>query len=999
MNVSVRATVCAMGIVALCAPARAGLSPRPVAGRVQPASIDNTATIGVNNLQMVVTNVGSFAYDATNHYGKADGLYFPRGTNKTVIFASGLWVGARINGTPRVTVAEYSTEYSPGGMSNGTFVPDAGRYHVYKINRGDSRETNPDYANWPFDDGAPALKNAAGSDSLDEFGNRIPTILGDQSLYAIYNDADPGAHTNGAGRSDPLGLEVQQYVFAFARGGALGNTVYLTFKIINKGHDTLEDTYVSLWSDPDVGNASDDLVGCDTLLSLGYAYNDGPDYVYGAGAPAVGFDFLEGPVVPAPGDSALQFRRYIHGFRNLPMTSFNKYVNGTDPTNKIESYNYMRGLWANGDSVTDDAGQVTPFQVAGDPVTEAGWIDVNAGDRRFMMSSGPFTMAPGDTQEVVVAVLVGQGDDHLSSITALKSVSSQAQAVFDLNFRIPFPPPQPQVWYQPLANDVELIWSTEAEGDVQVSDVLHQRFVMEGYNVYQGESQAGPWKKIATFDVDDDITRIYKDEFDPAIGAVQRVMIESGSNSGLKNHLSINTDRIKGGGLINHRPYYFAVTTYSYDTLNLTEYNLGSTLLGHLTEALETSPQAITVVPSSVALQLVDTARHVSGQSEGAVVIRYLDPANASGHDYEVTFNEDRTWNLTDLTGGTTVLADQANQSGDFLYPVTGGMMVQTIGPDPDVKDITWEGPAQWVTGVNWGGRFFGGGIDIGANFWGSSIEDQTQLVPVELRFSNTNKQKAYRYLRGANPNYAYQDYRDVPLTAWDISTEPPRQLNLCFIEQYALSSENGTWLPPDDDPETGGREYLFVLKSDYAPTPNEFYTTRSIRFDAPEFDVLYAWWPVVAAGHSSAELADGQIMRIALNKYNTSGDHFVFTAPRPGQASAEDASAKLKSVHPIPNPYFHTTDLEPGLTQRQIKFVNLPPMEATLEIYNLSGDLIRTVRKSDLTSDEIDWDVLTTNGLPPASGVYIYRITVPGLGEKVGKLAVFTEVEQLKVY
>jgi hypothetical protein len=92
-------------------------------------------------------------------------------------------------------------------------------------------------------------------------------------------------------------------------------------------------------------------------------------------------------------------------------------------------------------------------------------------------------------------------------------------------------------------------------------------------------------------------------------------------------------------------------------------------------------------------------------------------------------------------------------------------------------------------------------------------------------------------------------------------------------------------------------------------------------------------------------------------------------------------------------------TDVEDEQHPRQIKFVNLPPADATLEIYTLSGDLIRTLKKDAATSSEIVWDVLTESSLPPASGIYIYRIWVPGAGHKVGKLAIFTEAERLKTY
>ena len=88
---------------------------------------------------------------------------------------------------------------------------------------------------------------------------------------------------------------------------------------------------------------------------------------------------------------------------------------------------------------------------------------------------------------------------------------------------------------------------------------------------------------------------------------------------------------------------------------------------------------------------------------------------------------------------------------------------------------------------------------------------------------------------------------------------------------------------------------------------------------------------------------------------------------------------------------------LLPQALDGRIEFVGLPAAELTLEIYNLAGDLIRTLRKDDLTASTLVWDVRTESGLPPASGMYIYRVIAPGIGEKVGKLAVFTEVEQLR--
>ncbi|MBK7091135.1 MAG: hypothetical protein IPH59_05365 [bacterium] len=187
----------------------------------------------------------------------------------------------------RLAIAEYSSEFVPGPMEGGTFSPDNFDFRVYKIQDGDTPASNPDYANWPVDQGAP----------VDENGD--PLVTGDQMTWSVFNDANPDGHINDAADTQPLGLEIQQTTFGYARGGALGNTYIIKYKIINKGGNNLEDTYVSIWVDPDLGSASDDLVGCDTLLSLGYCYNEGLTNRYGAAPPAVGFDFFPGPIVPA----------------------------------------------------------------------------------------------------------------------------------------------------------------------------------------------------------------------------------------------------------------------------------------------------------------------------------------------------------------------------------------------------------------------------------------------------------------------------------------------------------------------------------------------------------------------------------------------------------------------------------------------------------------------------------------------------------------------------
>jgi len=96
------------------------------------ATIDNSGRMDVNNLDMVVTNHGSIAYDLIT--GNS-GLIYPKGGTRTAVFAAGLWVGARVAGETRLAIGEYSQEFTPGPMAGGTFQPDVPEYRNYRIEK------------------------------------------------------------------------------------------------------------------------------------------------------------------------------------------------------------------------------------------------------------------------------------------------------------------------------------------------------------------------------------------------------------------------------------------------------------------------------------------------------------------------------------------------------------------------------------------------------------------------------------------------------------------------------------------------------------------------------------------------------------------------------------------------------------------------------------------------------------------------------------------------
>ncbi len=948
------------------------------------AIIDNSTHMDANNIDMFVTNHGSFGWDL----GTGNpGLIFPKGGTKTALFAAGIWVGAEVGGKIRTAVAEYSQEYAPGPMKDGTYQADAPTFHNYKIKRGDDAVTNPDFAEWPAGDGAP----------LDSLGN--PFLLGDQTIWSVYNDANGRLHTNSsAGKTAPLGVEVQQTTFAFQRGGALGNTLFLRFRIINKGGNDLDNAFVSVWADPDVGGFTDDLVGCDTTLSLGYCYNaTANDALYGTTPPAIGFDFFRGPII-----------RDAFGvpIDTLGMTSFNKYINGTDPTSAVQGYNLMKGLDRDGNPVhefDDPLQPVTTFRVSGDPVAGTGWLDSNESDRRMQLSTGPFHMAPNDTQEVVCALIVGQGPDYLKSVTDLKQKDQAAQLVFDLNFDIPSPPPNPTVYVHELDKGIRLIWGSEPVETHSANASLGQDFYFEGFRVWQlaaNNAQERP-TVLATIDLADTVGPIYSDLFNVTKGGFERTLVVSGKDEGLSFGLTINNDAIRGGRLVNNKEYYFAVTAYAFDVLNTAPYVVGVNTLGTVSEVLESAIVVRRATPRGSSAVLTIHADQISGDKVGhRVEVEQLVQNAIADSLYRVTFAPDESWTLSNLTAGDTVLTGQTNVAGAFDYPLVNGFMPRVISATKPAA--VWQ---HLASGDSLSLADFG--LDSAGVYY---LDNKIGLTGLEW----------FNFADGTNHDYQIRILPDTTEFCWEYNFGDPsaqatfrcpfeiRDLGVC---SYQDPSDDGkvTAMIRDDDASgswTWG-DRLYIRDFAYASVPWGTPGLLSTDVDPADDDQTLGrigFMPYDTSYTNNNPLPPQGRIVFRGGRLCTQ-DVFEFRTVPVGAGAGSIVGRDVKKILAVPNPYYAHSQYELTQFDRVMKFTNIPASrKVTIRIFNLAGDLVRTITRIPSTADamaraEIVWNLNTENNLPVASGVYIYRVDVQGAGSKTDRLAVFVERERLDNY
>jgi len=331
----------------------------------------------------------------------------------------------------------------------------------------------------------------------DNLGFCKTKLYGDQTLFWVFNDKG-GAHTETQGVS--IGVEVRGQAFAFKTNDEINNMTFYSYEIHNRSSFQLNQTYFTVWNDPDLGYYLDDYVGCDVSRGLGYIYNADPFDETASGAngygdfpPALGCDFFKGPLAD-PGDGIdndndanvvpqTPYTGTDEPGETIQMSRFTYYNNNigafppqtTNPDIAIHYYNFMTGFWKDGSPFTfggNAYGGTAPatYVYDGNPVTGTGWTEKSAGnlpgDRRFLQSAGPFKLLPGAVNDITFGMPWAQSPvkgGNLTSIDLLKTADDKAQALFDNCFKLLDGPEAPNLTIQEMNNEL-IIYLTNEKG-------------------------------------------------------------------------------------------------------------------------------------------------------------------------------------------------------------------------------------------------------------------------------------------------------------------------------------------------------------------------------------------------------------------------------------------------------------------------------------------------------------------------------------------------------
>lgn len=595
------------------------------------------------------------------------------------------------------------------------------------------------------------------------------------------------------------------------------------------------------------------------------------------------------------------------------------------------------------------------------------------GDFDLFVSSGLFPLLAGRRERISMAVILGENQDD-----AIRN-KDVAQLTYDTDYQFAQAPVPPIVTAVPGDGKVTLYWDTRAEEsfDRFLFRLGEPGFDFEGYRIYRSTDPAfrDPRRvtdangigvfmvPVAQFDRDDGISGLHPVD-------VNGASFDLGNDSGLR-HTWTDTS------VINGLTYYYAVVSYDYGSVFAdippSESPMSiKTIIG--TTEVELGPNVVEVTPNppvaGYVLATLGEVELISGSTTGRITYDIVDPRLIrDNHIYRITFEDTikagqqgqndtlttKSWSLFDITEpnrlDTLIFRSPRLESTDE-QPITHGFQLKLFNEERVELDQARSG-------------------------W--NREGIHNFVFTPFRFL---------FLRGApRPS----DYR---VTFGDVGFGRSQQLAIRF----------GPTLPEKDvnfkvENVSQGREVAFAfweLDGDDGRLTANAQESDIVIFLEPNLQdsLVVTWQFKLAFDSTSSDPTSGDEASIFLRKPFLSQDVFQLVA-RAAKVDTQQAKSDLDRIKVVPNPYVASAIWEPrnpfntGRGPRSIHFNHLP-REATIRIYTVNGELVDVIEhKSTLDDGTAEWDLLSRDNLSISYGIYIYHIEAPGIGEKVGRLAI----------
>jgi len=662
-----------------------------------------------------------------------------------------------------------------------------------------------------------------------------------------------------------------------------------------------------------------------------------------------------------------------------------------------------------------------------------------------VFASGVFELKEGQTERISMAELhsfdplTGSPGGESNEAPALFELKKTVQLIYETDYRFAQPPRMPTLTAEPRDGNVLLTWGNVSESSRDPFLPEEYQYDFEGYKIYRSTDKYFKDAQIITDGYGSSMffQPIFQCDKDDGISGFSDITVFGtsyylGDDTGIKHHFVDND-------VVNGRTYYYALVAYDYGLAP--------------TEAIENGippSENNAIIELDENEYVISTGINVAAVHAMAPSAGYSDPTLNINND-----NIYGTGNISaEIVADNQIepnskyyLAFETDTQfidiDDSFFPrpnniyTTGFSVFKCISYQDN--ECTEYGQAP-IYSENGSFDEFGNPEFSGQNFVYNEDVDQYVISEdqitsdvfdgIQLKLDTSTELNAtlanqFWYESTTQdpqifikpwPNVDHRESRMVP---WDFDIYfsndlSYHQTNLIPLGVNGIYDTDDTEITSiiQGDIQSISRSYPFYI---YNRTLNDTMSLIGIDSNGDGFD---PWQDKILVGTSNddglwlgttCELdfegivenslpSQGDIYSVRFNRPFWDGDYLTLETGDNGSVISSDLNDEMDRIRVVPNPYVMTNLLEESIyntdfnQRRKLMFTHLPA-QCIIEIYTTSGILVDTIEVNNAVDDGVAyWDLLTSESLEVAAGMYIYYVkslVFDNGPEKVGKFAI----------